>query len=216
VISRKNQLALSDTILFQKNLFQKGKDEYYLRISKTEVGLSYRQLTKAEIKSLQQNNNTADDWSKLLVADPFNSNLVKNCNFFGLNRIGKLENVFLEYHDIRLQVGLYNSTIISCDFGDNVAINNVNYMSHYIAGNEVIIVNVNELAASDHSKFGNGIIREGEKESVRIWLEICNENAGRGILPFNGMLPGDAWLWSRYRDDEVLMKKVQTVHRKTI
>jgi hypothetical protein len=104
--------------------------------------------------------------------------------FFGLNRVGKLENVFLEYHDIRLQVGLYNSTIVSCDFGDNVAINNVNYMSHYIAGNEVIIVNVNELAASDHSKFGNGIIREGEKENVRIWLEICNENAGRGILAF--------------------------------
>ena len=185
----------------------KGKDEYYLRNIQNRSGITYRQLTKVEIKTLQQNNNTADDWSKLLVADPFNSSLVKNCNFFGLNRIGKLENVFLEYHDIRLQVGLYNSTIVSCDFGDNVAINNVNYMSHYIAGNEVIIVNVNELAASDHSKFGNGIIREGEKENVRIWLEICNENAGRSILPFNGMLPGDAWLWSRYRDDEVLMKK---------
>jgi len=190
-----------------KEFIPKGKDEYYLRYIQNRSGIPYRQLTKAEIKSLQLNNNTADDWSKLLVADPFNSNLVKNCNFFGLNRIGKLENVFLEYHDIRLQVGLYNSTIVSCDFGDNVAINNVNYMSHYIAGNEVIIVNVNELAASDHSKFGNGIIREGEKENVRIWLEICNENAGRGILPFNGMLPGDAWLWSRYRDDEELMKK---------
>ena len=190
-----------------KEFIPKGKDEYYLRYIQNRSGIPYRQLTKAEIKSLQLNNNTADDWSKLLVADPFNSNLVKNCNFFGLNRIGKLENVFLEYHDIRLQVGLYNSTIVSCDFGDNVAINNVNYMSHYIAGNEVIIVNVNELAASDHSKFGNGIIREGERENVRIWLEICNENAGRGILPFNGMLPGDAWLWSRYRDDEELMKK---------
>jgi len=190
-----------------KEFIPKGKDEYYLRNIQNRSGIAYRQLTKGEIKSLQQNNNTADNWSKLLVADPFNSNLIKNCNFFGLNRIGKLENVFLEYHDIRLQVGLYNSTIISCDFGDNVAINNVNYMSHYIAGNEVIIVNVNELAASDHSKFGNGIIRDGEKENVRIWLEVCNENAGRGILPFNGMLPGDAWLWSRYRDDEVLMQK---------
>jgi len=190
-----------------KEFIPKGKDEYYLRNIQNRSGIAYRPLTKAEIKSLQQNNNTADDWSKLLVADPFNSGLVKNCNFFGLNRIGKLENVFLEYHDIRLQAGLYNSTIISCDFGDNVVINNVNYMSHYIAGNEVIIVNVNELSASDHSKFGNGIIRDGEKENVRIWLEICNENAGRGILPFNGMLPGDAWLWSRYRDDEALMKK---------
>jgi hypothetical protein len=190
-----------------KEFIPKGKDEYYLRNIQNRSRIAYRQLTKAEIKSLQQNNNTADDWRKLLVADPFNSNLIKNCNFFGLNRIGKLENVFLEYHDIRLQVGLYNSTIISCDFGDNVAINCVNYMSHYIAGNEVIIVNVNELATSDHSKFGNGIIREGEKENVRIWLEVCNENAGRSIMPFNGMLPGDAWLWSRYRDDEGLMKK---------
>ena len=192
-----------------KEFIPKGKDEYYLRNIQNRSGIAYRKLTKAEIKSLQQSNNTADDWSKLLVADPFNSSLIKNCNFFGLNRIGKLENVFLEYHDIRLQAGLYNSTIISCDFGDNVVINNVNYMSHYIAGNEVIIVNVNELSASDHSKFGNGIIRDGEKENVRIWLEICNENAGRGILPFNGMLPGDAWIWSRYRDDEVLMKKLK-------
>src|SRR6188474_500084 len=190
-----------------KEFIPKGKDEYYLRNIQNRSGIAYRQLTKAEIKSLQQNNNTADDWSKLLVADPFNPSLIKNCIFFGMIRIGKLENVFLEYHDIRLQVGLYNSTIVSCDFGDNVAINNVNYMSHYIAGNEVIIVNVNELATSDHSKFGNGIIREGEKENIRIWLEVCNENAGRGIMPFNGMLPGDAWLWSRYRDDEELMKK---------
>ena len=78
-----------------------------------------------------------------------------------------------------------------------MVIDNVNYMSHYIIGNEVMIVNVNELATTDHAKFGNGIIKEGEKEAVRIWMEICNENAGRSIIPFNGMLPGDAWLWSR-------------------
>jgi len=86
-------------------------------------------------------------------------------------------------------------------------ISNVNYMSHYITGNEVMIINVNEVAATDHSKFGNGILKKGEDESLRIWMEICNENAGRSVLPFDGMLPGDAWLWSRYRDDEALMKK---------
>ena len=190
-----------------KEFIPKGQDEYYLRNIQNRSGIPYRQLTKTEIKALHLNNNTTADWSKLLVADPFNPNLIKNCNFFGLVRIGKLQSFMLEYHDVQLPVGLYNSTIISCDFGDNVAVNNVNYMSHYIAGNEVIIVNVNELAASDHSKFGNGIIKQGEKEGVRIWLEICNENGGRNILPFNGMLPGDAYLWSRYRDDEALMKK---------
>ena len=190
-----------------KEFIPKGKDEYYLRNIQNRSGINYRNLIGSEIQKLEKNGNTSNDWSKVLVADPFDVKLVKNCNFFGMVRIGKLENVFLEYHDIRLQAGLYNSTIVSCDFGDNVVINNVNYMSHYIAGNEVIIVNVNELATSNHSKFGNGVIREGEKEEIRILLEVCNENGGRAIMPFNGMLPGDAWLWSRYRDDEELMKK---------
>src|SRR6187455_317894 len=190
-----------------KEFIPKGKDEYYLRNIQNSNGVNHRRLSAYEIEVLVRNRNTAADWNKLQVSDAFNPELVKNCKFYGLVRIGKLEGIALEYHNIFMPVGLYDSTIISCDFGDNVVINNVNYMSHYIAGNEVIIVNVNELAASDHSKFGNGIIREGEKENVRIWLEICNENAGRSILPFNGMLPGDAWLWSRYRDDEILMKK---------
>jgi len=204
---RKSPIKALGYNFVNKEFIPKGKDEYYLRNIQNRSGINYRALTAYEKKVLQKNNNVSDDWNKVLVADSFDPELVKNCNFYGLVRIGKLEPWFLDYHDIRLQVGLYNSTIISCDFGDNVVINNVNYMSHYIAGNEVIIVNVNELSTTDHSKFGNGIIRKGEKESVRIWLELCNENGGRQIMPFNGMLPGDAFLWSHYRDDEVLMNK---------
>ncbi|MEJ0105785.1 MAG: DUF4954 family protein [Bacteroidota bacterium] len=185
----------------------KGKNEYYLRNKQNRSGIHYRQLSAHEIEVLVRNNNTSDDWNKLLVSDAFDPELVKNCRFFGLVRIGKLESLYLEFNNIRLQVGLYDSTIISCDFGDNVVVNNVNYMSHYITGNEVMIINVNELATTDHSKFGNGILKEGEDESLRIWLEICNENGGRSVLPFDGMLPGDAWLWSRHRDDDALMQK---------
>jgi hypothetical protein len=86
-------------------------------------------------------------------------------------------------------------------------VDNVNFLAHYIIGNETIIVNVNEMSTTPHSKFGNGIIKEGEEEEVRIWLQICNENGGREVLPFEGMLPGDAFLWSKYRDDERLMRK---------
>jgi signal peptidase I len=192
----------------------KGKDEYYLRDIQNRNGIRYRNLTAFEIEVLVRNRNTSDDWNCVLVSDAFNPELVKNCKFFGLVRIGKLEPLYLSFHDIRLPVGLYNSTIISCDFGDNVVIDHVNYMSHYIAGNEVIIVNVNELAVSDHSKFGNGIIKKGEDESIRIWLEVCNENGGRSVIPFNGMLPGDAYLWSRYRDDDTLMTRFKEFTQK--
>ena len=33
------------------------------------------------------------------------------------------------------------------------------------------------------------------------------KTAGRSILPFNEMQAGDAWLWSKYRDDEKLLQK---------
>lgn len=184
-----------------------GKDEYYLRNIQNPNHTQYRSLTEDEIKQLIANGNSSDNWNNVLVTNGFDTSLVQLCKFFGLVRIGKLESYYLEFHDIRTPVGLYHSSIISCDLGDNVVINNVNYLSHYIIGNEVIIINVNEIEVSNHSKFGNGIIKKGEKESVRIWLELCNENAGRSVMPFDGMQAGDAWLWTRYRGDEVLMQK---------
>jgi len=187
----------------------KGMDEYYLRNMQNRSGIGYRQLTAYEIEVLVRNRNTSANWNDILVSDAFTPELVQNCKFFGLVRIGKLEPLYLEFHDLRRPVGLYNSTIISCDFGDNVCIDNTNYLSHYIIGNDVMIVNTNELTTTDHAKFGNGILKEGEDESIRIWMEVCNENGGRSIIPFNNMLPGDAWIWSRFRDDEVLQNKLK-------
>ncbi|HMP88229.1 MAG TPA: DUF4954 family protein, partial [Lacibacter sp.] len=186
-----------------------GKDEYHLRNKQNRSGISYRKLTAQEIEVLVRNQNTSDNWNNLLVSDAFAPELVKNCKFFGLVRIGKLEPWYLEFHAVKLQVGLYNSTIISCDFGDNVVIDNVHYLSHYIIGNEVIITNVEEMGTTNYAKFGNGILKDGEEEKIRIWLEVCNENAGRRIIPFDGMLPGDAWLWSRYRDNTRLQEQLK-------
>lgn len=184
-----------------------GKDEYHLRNIQNRSGIDYRNLSAHEIEVLVKNGNTTDNWNNILVSDAFKPELVQSCKFYGLIRIGKLEPFFLEYNDLKVAVGLYNSTIISCDLGDNVAINHVTYMSHYIIGNEVIVVQVDEMKTTANSKFGNGIIKDGEPESSRIWLEICNENGGRKVIPFNGMLPGDAWLWSKYRDDKGLLDK---------
>ncbi|MEO5944147.1 MAG: DUF4954 family protein, partial [Ferruginibacter sp.] len=185
----------------------KNEDEYYLRNFQNKSGITYRALTAAELETLVLNRNTSDNWNNILVSNNFDAGLVKNCKFFGLVRIGKLEGLYKEFHNLRMPVGLYNSTIISCDLGNNICIDNVNYLSHYIIEDEVMIANVNEVATTSHSKFGNGILKEGEDESLRTWVEVCNENGGRSILPFNGMLPGDAYMWSKYREDVALMEK---------
>lgn len=183
----------------------KGKNEYYLRDEQRGRKADYRRLKAWEIEALVRNDNTSDDWNNIFVDNEFDPNFVQHCHFYGMVRIGKLESFYLEFHNLRLPVGLYNSTIASCDFGDNVVIHNVNFLSHYIIGNEVIISNVNEMAVTAHAKFGNGIIKEGEPENLRIWMELCNENGGRSVMPFDGMLPGDAWMWTRNRHDDVLM-----------
>ena len=193
-----------------------GKDEYYLRNQENNSGILYKPLSTAQIDTLVHNRNSSDDWNKILVAENFNAHLVKNCKFYGLVRIGALQPLYREFHNLRMAVGLYNSTIISCDIGNNVCLDEVNYLSHYIIGDDVMIANVNELASTDHSKFGIGIIKEGEVEAVRSWIEVCNENGGRSILPFEEMLAGDAYLWSRYRDDEILLEKFKQFTDQTV
>jgi len=197
----------------EEGYLPKGKNEYFLR-NELNDNTTCRSLTAAELEILVRNNNTSDNWNNILVSEQFDPQLVKNCSFFGLVRIGKLEPISLEFKNLSLSVGLFSSTIISCDLGDNVSIHNVNYLAHYIIGNEVIIANVNELATTPTAKFGNGILKQGEPESSRIWMEICNENGGRKVMPFDGMLTADAYLWSKFREDEVLMEAFQSFTEK--
>jgi len=187
----------------------KGKDEYYLRNRQYRTKTRYRKLTAKEIQILVRNDNSADDWNNLEVSPSFEPKLVKRCSFFGKIRIGKLEPFFHEFNNLRMPVGIYNSTIISCDIGDNVVIDQISFMSHIITGNDVMLVNIKELSSTDHAKFGNGVVKIGEDPAVRIWMELANENGGRKVLPFNGMLAADAWIWSKYRDDKKLLDKFQ-------
>ncbi len=54
------------------------------------LSVRYRQLTAYEIEVLVRNRNTSANWNHLLVSDAFTPELVQNCKFFGLVRIGKL------------------------------------------------------------------------------------------------------------------------------
>lgn len=185
--------------------FRTTDEDFYLICNRQSNGTKYRALHAKEIAVLISNNNTAENWEKVQVSNQFDAGLVRNCEFWGLVRLGDLTHSYLEYHKLRLPVGLNHCTIISCDIGDNVSLRNVRYLSHYIIGNHCILFNINEMFTVENSKFGNGVIKDGEDEKVRIWLEAANENGGRSILPFVDMLPADAYLWTRYRDDEKLM-----------
>lgn len=186
-----------------------GKDEYHLRNQQTGSPKEpWRHLRSDEIERLVRNNNTSDNWDDILVSNEFDPRLIRDTEFFGLVRIGALKNVILLHHDLRVPAGITKSRIISCDIGDDVAIHNVRYCAHYIIGNRTILTNIDEMHTTDHAKFGNGIVKDGEQEDVRVWIEIMNETGGRKVLPFDGMIPADAYLWAKYRDDSALQKRL--------
>lgn len=189
-----------------------GKDEYYHRNIQTLWPKErWRHLRSDEVEELVKNNNTSDNWDGILVTDQFDPRQIKNTEFFGLVRIGSLRNVNLEHHDLQVPVGITNSTIISCDIGDDVAIHDVHYLAHFIIGDRSILFNINEMHTTNHAKFGNGIIKEGESEDVRIWLDLVNETGSRKVLPFDGMTSTDAYLWAKYRDDTRLQEKLKEI-----
>ena len=199
----------SHRFLGQEDL-PEGCDEYYLR--NQQLGhdpARYRRLRADELEVLVKNGNNAEDWDKVLVADPFRAKSIVNCDFAGLVRIGQLEKVMLTHHDLHVPAGLTNSRIISCDIGDNAAVHSVRYLSHVIVGDQCILQSIDEMHTSSYAKFGNGIVKQREDEQVRIWMDLMNEAGGRTVLPFDGLIPADAYLWAKYRGDTALMDKLK-------
>ncbi len=186
-------------------------DEYRIRNEQFRVmgkdPSRYRKLKPFELETLVRQNNTSSDWSQILVAEPFTPELVYNTSFSGLVRIGHLEEVTLEHNDLHLIAGISNSQIIACDIGDNCVISNCAYIAHYIIGDNCILIDNAEIHVSNHSKFGNGNVIEGESEELRIAIDVMNEGGGRWVWPFAEMTCADAYLWARHRDKTALMKQ---------
>ncbi|UTC67357.1 MULTISPECIES: DUF4954 family protein [unclassified Treponema] len=189
-----------------------GKDEYYIRLNQTNHKKNkYRQLDSEEIERLIKNGNSSTDWSKVLVEDPFDTDLITNSMFAGLVRISSMQNFYLKYHDFTAPAGITNSKIISCDIGENCAIHYCAYLSHYIIGDRVILSRIDEMCTTDHSKFGEGLVKEGEDEKIRVKIDVINEAGGREVFPFYDLITSDAFMWARYRDDAALIKKFEEI-----
>ena len=169
-----------------------------------------RKLTTQEIAILKSNYNRNEDssWGNFYVdAENFDASLIHNSYFSGFIILGKILPAKLKYHDLELEVGIYNSKLKDVVVGDDVSITNVAYLENYRIGNRVMLFNIMELCCTKHAKFGNGILKEGEEESHRVWLGVANENEGRSVLPFEDMIAADAYLWSHYREDDLVLYK---------
>ena len=175
-----------------------------------------RQLTSDEIKILKKSNKNSDSsWKNVWVSEKeFDASLISGCEIYGFLLVGKLSPSTLRYHDLALVEGLYGSYLENVVIGDDCVVRNVRYLSNYKIGDRNILFNIGEMSCTNHSKFGNGVLKEGEPESNRIWIGVGNENDGRRVLAFEDMISADAYIWSKYRDDIFLQRRLLEITEK--
>ena len=171
-----------------------------------------RHLTPDEISVLLRNGNVSSDpdWQNVFVPEgegEFNPSLISWSVFNGVIVLGLVRPATLRFHDLELNTGIYRSVLYDVVIGDDCVVHNVGYLSNYKIGDRVMLFNVQEMSCTKHSKFGEGILKEGEGEENRIWIGVGNENGNRGILAFTDMIAADAFLWSRFREDSLLMSR---------
>ena len=171
-----------------------------------------RKLTAKEVYILIQNRNVSSDpdWQNVYVSDKegeFNPSQVVQSEFNGIVVLGAIRPATISYHDLELKTGIYRSVLYNVEIGDDCVVHNVSYLSNYVISDRVMLFNIQEMSCTSHSKFGEGLLKDGENENCRIWIEVGNENGNRSVLAFTDMIPADAFLWSRYREDDVLMER---------
>ncbi len=89
-ISTSSPRANSATTSSPSNTFPRGRTNSICATRSRPVApQSWRHLRADEIETLVKNNNTCHDWDEFLVTDPFDPKLIKNCEFWGLVRIGR-------------------------------------------------------------------------------------------------------------------------------
>ncbi len=180
-------------------------------IRKKQSGTRYngsRPLTADEIKKLEANRCSAEDWKLLSVIDPFDPDLVKDSVFEGVVRIGCIESGLLEDNERSYRCGISSSRIVSSDIGNYCAIHNNSYISAVITGDYVILTDNNEIYTTEKASFGNCVPRKGDRpESVRK-VNIVNERGGRSVLFFSGMTGADILLWVKYRGNRAFTEKL--------
>lgn len=171
----------------------------------------YRPLNDYERETLIKNGNWAQSWSQIRVHEYFHPQFVSQCRFFGDVNIGALKEGFIEHDGFSLPIGLFNSTFMNCNIGHYSAINLLHYCSNCNIGSEVIIHNTGNILNVTSARFGNGAILPDDQYDQYNWLHLINENGGRKVLPFDTMICADAYIWAKYPQDFLLMKKLHEI-----
>ncbi len=163
------------------------------------MGISnYRVLSEKEIEVLESRGCSSSDWSKVLVADGFDCGRLKDVEFSGDVRIGRLEGSFTRQGGLVRKSSISGVTLHNVNVGNDVYIHGVaNYIANYNIGDGVYIDNIDSLVGTLESSFGVGTE-----------VSVLNETGGREVPIYEKMSAQTAYLIAMYRHNHQMVQNL--------
>ncbi|MCP4710668.1 MAG: DUF4954 family protein, partial [Planctomycetes bacterium] len=158
-------------------------------------------LTVNQRETMQALGCSAEDWSKILVADGFDAASVRKTHFIGQVKIGRLTGMVRSGQGLEKPSAIQNATIANCTIGDNCRVANiVGQLANYDIGRGVSIENVTTMQTTRGATFGNG------NE-----INVLNEAGGREVILFNELSAQFAYIMCLHKYRPELVEKMRAI-----
>lgn len=150
--------------------------------------MEYRQLDEKEIRQLEDNNCWAEDWQRVMVADDFNPNAVRNVTFYGDVKLGSFDKSIEVSKTFMRRTGVYNATLRNVTIGNYSLVENVgNYINNYVIGSDCYISNICTMETTEGATYGEGNI-----------ISVLNEVGEGNVMSYHGLTSQIAALMVRH------------------
>ncbi|MDA0335686.1 MAG: DUF4954 family protein, partial [bacterium] len=139
-------------------------------------------LSPEQIQRLEQRGCSAENWADVRVADGFDAERVRNVQFGGQMRLGRLTGYVDLEGGVRRPAALTDATLINCVIGDDVLIARVgSHIANYEIADGAILTDVGTIVTREGASFGNGVkaatINEGGGREVALFAELSSQFA---------------------------------------
>jgi hypothetical protein len=162
---------------------------------------SYRPLTQEQIKILQNQGCSAENWALVKVAERFDPSCVVNTHLLGGVKIGRLAGKVKSVRGLEKPCGIYNATIANCTIGDHTRIANIGvHIANYEIAEGVCVENVDTMQTNRGATFGNGVE-----------IEVLNEAGGREVVLFDELSAQFAYIMCLHKYRPRLIEKLKAI-----
>ena len=162
-----------------------------------------RSLTVDEIETLERHGCTAEDWTRISVAEDFTPAYIHSVAFHGDVSLGLFDKQVEVCEGFSRHSGLRNAVLCDVSIGDNCLIENIGtHICRYTIGDDCYIAGVGQMVSTDGATFGEGNT-----------VSVLNEAGAGNVVIYSGLTAQMAALMVDHAADRELMGRLRAMIR---